>query len=241
MLPTLEIGDRLLVNRTSYGFSWPLSQTKHGGQPPRRGDLVVLRGAGLTSADGPQLLIKRVVGIPGDKVDFQQSTLQINGWAVPTCDAGPYVAMTGRLTVRGRLTVEFLGDSAYLTVRKPTEAPFNGYLVKPGEVFVLGDDRGISSDSRVWSEGHGTGVPVRALEGKATRVLFGALPEGRVDLSRLVEPPLQLKVRQPGLDMRVTDNRIRRCLENRPAVTWPPPPPPAGNCNCVMSCTSVCG
>ncbi|MDB4981904.1 MAG: Signal peptidase, partial [Myxococcales bacterium] len=116
------------------------------------------------------------------------------------------------------------GDRTYLTIRKAIEQPFPGYTVKPGEVFVIGDDRGVSTDSRVWSEGHGGGIPIDSLEGKVTRVLVGARPDGRLDLSRLLAPPLDLKVRLPGLDMSLTDQRIQSCLKTRPPSPTPPAP-----------------
>jgi signal peptidase I len=222
MLPTLEIGDRVLVNRLAYGLSLPLAKTRASARLPRHGDLVVFRANGLTGADGPQSVVKRVIGLPGDRVAFQEGSLLINGWRVPTCDAGPYVNLTGRLTVRGRLTVEYLAYQTYLTVRKPVEAPFAGYTVAPGEVFVVGDDRGLSSDSRLWNEGRGGGVPINILEGRVARVLLGARPDGRLDFSRLLVAPLDLKVRLPGLDLRKTEERINNCLARRPAETWPP-------------------
>jgi signal peptidase I len=222
MLPTLEIGDRVLVNRVAYGLAAPFSTARLGKRTPQRGDLVVFRARGLAGAEGPQSVVKRVIGLPGDLVAFEQGSLLINGWRVPTCDAGPYVNMTGRLTVQGRLTVEYLGDQTYLTVRKVVEAPFSGYRVAPGEVFVVGDDRGVSSDSRLWNEGRGAGVPLDILEGRVSRVLFGARPDGRLDFSRLLAPPLDLKVRLPGFDLRKTDERIGNCLARRPAVTSPP-------------------
>jgi len=223
MLPTLEIGDRVLVNRLAYGLSLPLAKTRATTRLPQHGDLVVFRANGLTGADGPQSVVKRVIGLPGDRVAFETGSLRLNGWQVPTCDAGPYVNLTGRLTVRGRLTVEYLADKTYLTVRKPVEAPFSGYTVAPGEVFVVGDDRGLSSDSRLWNEGRGGGVPTNILEGRVARVLLGARADGRLDFSRLLARPLDLEVRLPGIDMRKTEQRIENCLAKRPAVTWPPP------------------
>jgi signal peptidase I len=222
MLPTLEIGDRVLANRLAYGVSIPFTKSLAFRKVPRRGDLVVFRAEGLAGADGPQSLVKRVIGIPGDRVSFEQGSLVINDWRVPTCDAGPYVDVAGKLTVRGRLTVEFLEDRTYLTVRKPLETPFPGYVVKPGEVFVVGDDRGMSSDSRIWNEGRGAGVSIGTLEGRVSRVLFGARPDGRLDFSRLLAPPLDLKVRLPGFDLHKTDERINECLARRPAATDPP-------------------
>jgi signal peptidase I len=224
MLPTLEIGDRVLVNRLAYGLSLPLAKARSSARIPRRGDLVVFRANGLTGTDGPQSVVKRVIGLPGDRVAFEQGSLWINGWRVPTCDAGPYVNLTGRLTVRGRLTLEYLADKTYLTVRKPVEAPFAGGTVGAGEVFVVGDDRGMSSDSRLWNEGRGGGVPTSILEGRVSRVLLGARADGRLDFSRLLAAPLDLRVRLPGIDMGKTEERINNCLAKKPAETWPPPP-----------------
>jgi len=90
---------------------------------------------------------------------------------------------------------------------------------------VVGDDRGISSDSRLWNDGRGAGVPVGILNGRVSRVLLGARADGRLDFSRLLAPPLDLKVRLPGFDMHKTDERIANCLARRPAVTWPPAAP----------------
>jgi signal peptidase I len=222
MWPTLEIGDRLLVNRLAYGLRLPFAKTYLGGKSPKRGDLVVFRSEAGAGPDGPRTLVKRVIGLPGDLIAFREGGLQINEWRVPTCDAGPYTQMDGRLTVRGRLTMEYLGDRTYLTVRKPIESPFAGYLVKPNEVFVVGDDRGISSDSRAWNEGRGAGVPIDVLDGRVSRVLFGARPDGRLDFSRVFAPALDLKVRIPGIDTHKTDDRIADCLSRRPATTTPP-------------------
>jgi signal peptidase I len=223
MLPTLEIGDRLLVNRLAYGVKLPFTKTYLGARLPERGDLVVFSGETGVGPDGPRTLVKRVIGVPGDLISFRDGGLQVNDWRVPSCDAGPYTQMDGRLTVRGRLTVEYLGDRTYLTVRKPVETPFSGYLVKANEVFVVGDDRGVSSDSRAWNEGRGAGVPINVLDGRVSRVLFGARPDGRLDFSRMLAPALDLKVRIPGIDTHKTDERIANCLDRRPTTTSPPP------------------
>ena len=165
MLPTLEPGDRMLLNRLAYGFKVPFTSTRFGARPPARGDMVVFKATGATGADGAQSIVKRVVGLPGDRVAPEQGVILINDWPVPTCDAGPYAAMLGPLIVKGRLVVEFLGDRTYLTVRKPVERSSPSYQVLPGEVFVMGDDRGLSSDSRFWNENRGAGIPIAALEG----------------------------------------------------------------------------
>lgn len=224
MKPTILEGDVVIVNKLAYDLKVPFTlQRLAAWNNPVKDDIVVF----FSPKDGMRL-VKRVIGVPGDRIAFQKGSVFINGWQVPACDAGPYVSLTGNLTVRGRLVVEYLGDKTYLTVRKPVEQPFAGYTVKMGEVFVLGDDRGMSSDSRLWSESHGNGVPIDALEGTVSRVLLGARPDGRLDFSRLLAPALDLKVRQPGFDMHLTDERIEHCLTRRPTNTWPPNTPPAG-------------
>jgi signal peptidase I len=231
MLPTLEIGDRMIVNPTAYGLTVPLTGRRLAAEIPRRGDLVVFGAEGIVApgaSEGAQSVVKRVIGLPGDRVYFANASLYINEWKVPTCDAGPYVSPTGDGTIRGRLTVEYLNDSTYLTVRDLGARPSLRYTVNPGEVYVVGDDRGASSDSRSWNHGLGAGVPTAKLEGRVTRVLFGALPDGRLDFSRVLVPPLDLKVHMPGIDLRATDKRIADCLARRPSVTWPPLPLPAG-------------
>jgi signal peptidase I len=220
MQPTFELGDRVLVDRLAYGFAWPLSKTKvrTAAKPPRRGDLVVFSANVTGPTAGPQRLVKRVIGVEGDRIDVSNGLLRINSQPIPFCDAGPYVVMVGKYSVRGRLGVEFLGDAAYLTIRKPVEPDMEPYTVKPGEVFVAGDDRGLSSDSRQWADSFG-GVPISALEGRVSRVLVGSLPDGRLDLSRLLARPLSLEVRQPNLDLTETRKRIDSCLAERPAAS----------------------
>ena len=215
MLPTLEVGDRLLVDRMAYGLPVPLSKTRLRPKVPQRGDLVVFPASGLTGSTGSQTVVKRVLGLPGDLVTLEQGSMVINGWRVPACDAGPYVDLLGRLTVRGRLVVEYLGDKTYLTVRRVVEPPFAGYTVKPNEVFVVGDDRGISSDSRLWNERRGAGVPLDMLEGRVTRVLLGARPDGRFDLSRLFAPPLDSQGPAPRL-RHARDRQAHRQLSQEP-------------------------
>lgn len=222
MLPTLEAGDRVLVNRLAYGFALPFSTKHFAPRVPRRGDLVVFHANGLTGTGGPGSIVKRVVGVPGDEVAYVNDSLQINGWRVPTCDAGPYVDTVGGLTVRGRLTVEYLGDQTYLTVRRPMDPNADPYKVKSGEVFVAGDDRGQSSDSRLWAERNGAGLPIDVLQGRVVRVVAGARPDGKLDFSRVWARPFGLHVRMPGIDMTKTQDRIAKCLARRPAVTTPP-------------------
>jgi signal peptidase I len=227
MVPTLNAGDRLLVDKHAYGWRLPFAQNVLRARPPRRGDVIVFAADPARDAAGPAAVVKRVVGLPGDFVAFRGGSPIVNGWIVPSCDAGPFISVSGRVTVRGRIAVEFLEDRAYLTVRTPLDdSVFAGYLVPPGEVFVLGDDRGMSSDSRAWNEGRGGGVRLADIRGKVSRLAVGGRPDGRLDLSRVLAP-LGLAVREPRIDVRDTEARIAQCLASPPRASWPPPPLPA--------------
>jgi signal peptidase I len=214
-VPTLSDGDRVLVNRLAYGLRIPFSNRIVGGELPRRGDVIVF--AGDRSA-----MVKRVLGLPGDVVAFRDGSPIINGWPVPACDAGPFVTLSAGAAVRGRLTVEFLDGSAYLTIRTPfDDAAFPGYQVLPGELFVLGDDRGLSRDSRSWNGGRGGGVRLADVRGRVSRLAVGRLPDGRLDLARLLAP-LGPRIRAPKIDLRETEALVAACLARPPGVTHPP-------------------
>jgi signal peptidase I len=218
MLPTFLPGDTLVVNKLAR-------------QPLRRGDIITFRtgaaqkqsAAAAVAGEPEDRLVKRVIGLPGDHVTMRAGIPSINGWEIPHCDAGTYVRYASNGTLVGRLLVEWIEDRPFLAVHVPGTRSFAGYHVQPGEVFVLGDDRSNSDDSRSWRDGRGAGVPVAAVEGRPWRVI-GSDADGRVDLGRLLERP-GMQLHLPGMDLRGLQAGVERCLkESRPTQTWPPPP-----------------
>jgi signal peptidase I len=220
MLPTLAPSDDVLVNKLAFGIRLPGRRQPLSPRLPGRGDIAVFRATAVGEHGEEPMLVKRVIGLPGDRITMQGGLVSINGWRVPTCDAGKYVYFNGERTVSGRLLVEFLDDRAYLTVHTPEARGFAGYVVAPGEVFVLGDNRNGSRDSRSWNDGRGGGVPLRAFEGRAARVV-GWDRDGHLDWGRLLTRP-DLKVQLPGMNTEPIRARVQQCLAKRPPVTSPP-------------------
>lgn len=157
MLPTLFVGDFILVNKFAYGLRLPVIEKKiYEIGDPQRGDVVVFRYPPNPSID----YIKRVVGLPGDKIAYRQKRLFINGKKV---DVSPLVGGEN-VAIDKRQFEEQLGDALHqiqITLSRPS---LDGELiVPPGHYFVMGDNRDNSADSRVWGF-----VPDQNLLGKAT-------------------------------------------------------------------------
>jgi signal peptidase I len=182
MLPTLLVGDFILVNKYTYGIRLPVIDKKvvEVGHP-ERGDVIVFRYPPNPSLD----YIKRVIGVPGDKVVYRDKHLSINGKGIATRQIDDF--LNGGLTYTSRY-IEQLGNVEHeilIEERSSAEArPIVRYpylkncqyntdgvscVVPPGHYFVMGDNRDNSQDSRFWGF-----VPDENIVGKAFFIWFNS-------------------------------------------------------------------
>lgn len=161
MMPTLLIGDFILVNKFKYGLRLPVINKKIIGLgEPQRGDVVVFRYPKDPSVD----YIKRVVGLPGDHVAYYDKKLYVNGKPVEQAPVGSYTGFgSGEVMTGASLRIEALGEVEHKILVNPEVRGLEGDFVVPeGYYFVLGDNRDNSNDSRYWGP-----VPEDNLVGKA--------------------------------------------------------------------------
>jgi signal peptidase I len=182
MEPTLRVGDYLLVNHLAYGPRLPFTNTAIEFGQPQRGDVVVFR----FPADVSQFYVKRLVGLPGDRVEYQNGIVRINGAPFDSADLGPGHAVEDRqqLLVQEnaagssrtlKLNPQWQGARVQLNFDDPgiaahchsERADHWQCTVPEGEYLMLGDNRDNSADSRVWGF-----LPHTQVYGKAVRVLF---------------------------------------------------------------------
>ncbi len=206
MMPTLLVGDFILVNKFSYGLRLPVLNTRILDLgSPERGDVFVFRYPGyqcerdgkIVRSGNPcfqpfvpaprQDYIKRVIGLPGDEVSYRNKTLYVNGVEVAQTYVGPYTGPSepGRNLAGARVHDEKLGEAEHRMMTLPSVlgGPEGTWLVPEGHYFAMGDNRDSSLDSRFWGM-----VPEENLVGRAFVVWLscaGSFCTEGIDFSRI--------------------------------------------------------
>lgn len=159
MQPTIQIGDRLLVNKMAYDIRLPFTTTSLIKRAdPKRGDIVI-----FVSEVADNRLVKRVVGVPGDVVAMQNNVLSINGKPLSYIAADEAVDNSKVLTEQ----LDSIKHQVKLAPFSTGRDSFAAVTVPEGHYLVLGDNRDNSADSRVIGF-----VPRGEIVGRARTVLF---------------------------------------------------------------------
>ena len=192
MIPTLQVGDHIFVNKFIYGIRIPYTniKLKTHVREPRRGEVIVF----VYPVDPEKDFIKRIVGIPGDTVQVCGGEVLVNGKAVRRepvigpCAYDDYdedrpIAIWHRVQCEGYR--EWNGNESYRTVHNHatagrTESCTAVFTVMPDHVFVMGDNRDNSHDSRYWGQ-----VPYDLIKGKAWFIWWSAGQRSTVRLNRM--------------------------------------------------------
>ncbi|MFM8269806.1 MAG: signal peptidase I, partial [Pseudomonadota bacterium] len=155
MVPTLHIGDHIFVSKFDYGLNFPFTKLElvRWGQP-KRGDVIVF----LYPKDESLHYVKRVIGVPGDTIEFRGREIFINNENIfqePVTDAETIKKVYGDSLSSGELYRETINERTHwVRFLPPEQAGFVGMkqkeVIPPGKFFVVGDNRDQSYDSRSW-------------------------------------------------------------------------------------------
>ncbi|HZP64762.1 MAG TPA: signal peptidase I [Rudaea sp.] len=185
MMPTLLVGDFILVNKFAYGLRLPVLGTKIVpiGEP-QRGDVFVFRFPNPEHDPRKQGedYIKRVIGLPGDEITYRNKILYVNGKEIPQSYVGPFVGTgdEGRRMAGAEIHEEMLPgvEHQILQSRMLIPGKEGTWTVPPGHYFAMGDNRDNSEDSRYWGF-----VPEQNLVGRAFVIWMNW--DGGIDFKRL--------------------------------------------------------
>lgn len=177
MKPTLLIGDYLFVSKIAYGYSrhafpysWPAFSGRIWSAPVTRGDVVVFKQPPDDTVD----FIKRIVGVPGDRIQVKGGILYINDRPVERQEAGQWVDDSGTVLTR---YIETLPNGVQHSIVEESDDRPNDdtdvFEVPPGHYFAMGDNRDNSHDSRAWGF-----VPEENLVGRASFIFYSTAGDG---------------------------------------------------------------
>jgi signal peptidase I len=181
MEPTIQIGDGLLGSKFPYGFSryslpialGPHSENRLLGSAPKRGDVVIFR----LPRDPGVVYVKRLIGLPGDRIQMIHARLFINGAMVTqTPDGAAQVEdQSGNMTMAARYVETLPGGARHPILKLAQEGRLDNtalFTVPPRQYFMMGDNRDNSLDSRVAAEAGGVGyVPAENLMARGDMVI----------------------------------------------------------------------
>ena len=163
MKPTIEEGDRVVVNKLAYDLKVPFTTIELlKWSDPKRGDIVVL----FSPIDGTRL-VKRVIAVPGDRVEMRDNQLFVNGRAASWKPIGSQDDAEQGPTTIVEETLNGRTHRVMLTPHIPAVRSFGPVVVPAGRYFVMGDNRDNSNDSRFIGM-----IERRRIVGKATAVAF---------------------------------------------------------------------
>lgn len=166
MMPTLMVGDFILVNKYEYGLRLPVLRSRvTEGRAPTRGEVAVFRYPEDERID----FVKRIIGLPGDEVAYREKRLYINGEPVPQEYAGTFDPYPAGVVERRTETMD--GKEYEILVVPGDAGRALEFSVPEGQYFVLGDNRDNSRDSRSWGM-----VPEANLVGRAVLVWMSWRP-----------------------------------------------------------------
>jgi len=159
MVPTLQVGDYLFVSRYNYGLRIPFTDLQFLASDAQRGDVAVFDFPEDRNKD----YIKRIIGVPGDVIEYQDNKLFINGKEMPLKREGTHSYFMGDNSIDvAAMFSEQLFDVDHHVLRKNFSIRDGKWTVPEGHYFALGDNRNNSRDSRFWGF-----VPQEYLVGKA--------------------------------------------------------------------------
>ncbi len=168
MLPTIQIGDFVLVNKFAYGLRLPLVGTKilPIGEP-KRGEIVVFKNP----ANPQTNFIKTLIGLPGDKISYSHKQIFVNGEPISQTFVQEAIE-SNNANLGSPMVAEYssqIGVHTHMIYTTPSIPPqnFQDLVVPPGEYFMMGDNRDNSDDSRMWGF-----VPEHDLVGRASVIFF---------------------------------------------------------------------